>query len=152
MSCCCWSAANDIALGNLGNTPLNVPNYQTNLNTLVNKIVTLRPDTHLILADITPYTGQSATVTTINNAVNAVAAQYQALGKHVSVVDLNTSFPSNGLSGDGVHPNDVGYTWMANQWYGAIQTSFTPTPEPGTIVLLVMGLVCLLAYAWRKRK
>ena len=141
---------NDIYQGTLGNTQINVPSFQTNLNTLVNKIVTMRPDAHLILADITPWTGHSADVATVNNVVNVVAAQYQAQGKHVSRVDLNTGFPVNGS--DGLHPNDVGYAWMANKWYGAIQSSFTPTPEPSTLVLLAMGLLSLLAYAWRKRK
>ena len=37
------------------------------------------------------------------------------------------------------------------QAVGAFIT-ITPTPEPGTLVLLVTGLLGLLAYAWRKRK
>ena len=37
------------------------------------------------------------------------------------------------------------------QTVGAFVT-ITPTPEPGTLVLLVTGLLGLLAYAWRKRK
>ena len=30
--------------------------------------------------------------------------------------------------------------------------TYTPAPEPGTVVLLTTGLLGLLAYAWRKRK
>jgi hypothetical protein len=32
------------------------------------------------------------------------------------------------------------------------QVAFTPAPEPSTLMLSVMGLVGLVAYAWRKRK
>jgi lysophospholipase L1-like esterase len=127
-----------------------VANYQANLTTLVNKIVTLRPDAHLIMADITPIPADASEVATVNDGVNAVAAEYLALGAHVSVVDLNTSFPSNGLSSDGVHPNDVGYTWMANQWYGAILNSYS-VPEPSALVLLAVGLVCVAAWRWHGR-
>jgi len=35
---------------------------------------------------------------------------------------------------------------------GTTYASVTPTPEPGTITLLVIGLISLVAYAWRKRK
>lgn len=129
----------------------NLDKYPDDLNTLVNRVVTLRPDAHLIMADITPFYAQVSTARTINNAVDSVAAQYLAMGKHVSVADLNTSFPSNGMSGDGVHPNDLGYAWMANQWYGAIVNSYE-VPEPSTPVLLTIGLLGLLAYAWRGRK
>lgn len=128
--------------------------FQDRLDSLVNKIVTLRPDTRLIMADITPFPTRVATVTEIiNPAVNAVAAKYLALNNHVSVVDLYTSFPSDGLTSDGAHPNNTGYNWMANQWYGAIVKSYaTPTPEPGTFVMLAVGLLGLLAYARRKRR
>jgi autotransporter-associated beta strand protein len=39
-------------------------------------------------------------------------------------------------------------TWTFSQSTGVL----TMTPEPGTITLLMSGLVGLLAYAWRKRK
>ena len=125
--------------------------YRDNLTTLLSKIVTLRPDAHLIIADVTPRTDiWASSVPAINNTINAVAADYMARGSHVSVVDMNTSFPSNGLN-DAVHPNDIGYNWMANQWYGAIVKSYE-TPEPGTLVLSIMGVLGMFAYARRKRK
>jgi len=47
------------------------------------------------------------------------------------------------------------YTWNAYQ--GALDGlqivgTFATTPEPGTLVLLVSGLIGLACYAWRKRK
>jgi len=35
---------------------------------------------------------------------------------------------------------------------GTSYSSVTPIPEPGTIALLVTGIISLVAYAWRKRK
>lgn len=140
--------ANDNAVGDPRISPAL---YQTNLTTLVDKIVTLRPDVRLIMAHITPFYDQISTATAMNNAVDAVAAQYLALGKHVSVADLNTSFPSNGMSSDGVHPNDVGYAWMADQWYGAIRTSYAGVPEPGTLGMLTVAVLGAAAFSTTSR-
>ena len=54
---------------------------------------------------------------------SALVAQDQAAGDNIALVDLNTNFPSNGLYGDGLHPNDTGYAWMASQWASAILAS-----------------------------
>jgi len=112
--------ANDIAQGNLGNTSINVANYPTNLTALINELVTLRPNAKVITADITPEPAQSANTATINGMVHTVVTNFQAQGSQVSEVDLFTQFPANGLSGDQLHPNDTGYTFMAGQWYNAI--------------------------------
>ena len=108
---------------------INVINYQANLTTLINKILTLRPTARVIVADITPWPAQSANVATINSGVKAVVAALKAQAKQVSEVDMNSAFPSTGLSSDGVHPNDSGYAWMADQWYAAILTA-TATSQP----------------------
>lgn len=112
--------ANDISQATLGNTNINIVNYPTNLTALINKFVTLRPNARVVTADITPWPSQSANVTTINNMVHTVVTNFQAQGALVSEVDLNTQFPANGISSDGLHPNDTGYTFMAGQWYNAI--------------------------------
>jgi len=100
---------------------------QQNIDDLVAKITTLRPNAKLIVADITPYIGRGSDVTAWNGYVNAVVSKYAGLGKSVTRVDLNTGFPANGLSADGVHPNDTGYTWMASQWNNAILALYPAT-------------------------
>ena len=35
---------------------------------------------------------------------------------------------------------------------GGVTITATPTPEPSTAILLVIGLIGLLAYAWRRRR
>ena len=112
--------ANDISQATLGNTNINVVNYPTNLTALINKLVTLRPNAKLITADITPWPAESAYVPTITNAIHNVVTSFQAQGANVSEVNLNQQFPANGISSDGIHPNDTGYSFMAGQWYNAI--------------------------------
>ncbi len=131
--------ANDIAQGNLGNTNINVANYSTNLTALINELVTLRPDAKVIAADITPEPAQSANVATINGTVHTVVTNFQTQGAQVSEVDLNTQFPANGIGGDGVHPNDPGYSFMAVQWYNAILAICTGVSDciPGNSTVTV---------------
>jgi autotransporter-associated beta strand protein len=111
------------------------PNTQTNLDRLVSKLVTLRPNAHLIVARITPISGNSAFVTNYNQVVDAVVAKYSA-SNLVSEVDLNTGFPAGGLSGDGLHPDDTGFNWMASQWYNAI-VSAVGMPNLGIPVAII---------------
>ena len=100
----------------------NLDGAQSRLDRLVSKIVTMRPEAHLIIARITPITRSGAYqdfVVAYNKEVDAVVAKY-APNHPVTEVDLNTGFPSNGLGKDKLHPNDTGYTWMAKRWYNAI--------------------------------
>jgi autotransporter-associated beta strand protein len=67
--------------------------------------------------------------------VNTVVSNFRAAGNtNISVVDLNTSFPADGLDSGGVHPSDSGYTWMATQWYNAILSLY-----PGASTSLPVG-------------
>jgi len=98
----------------------NMNGVQARMESLLTKLTTLCPDAKIIVAKITPYNNYAANVITYNSMIDTVAANYIANGKHVSVVDLYTNFPAAGMSGDGVHPNDTGYNWMASQWSAAI--------------------------------
>jgi hypothetical protein len=92
------------------------------LDALVSKIVTMRPNAHLIIARLTPIMRNDAYTNFVgayNQAVDAVVAKY-APNHLVTEVDLNTGFPANGLGKDKLHPNEIGYDWMAKRWYNAI--------------------------------
>ena len=113
--------ANDIDQAILGNTQIDIVNYPANLTALINELVTLRPSAKVITADITPWPSESADVATVIGMIHTVVTNFQAQGANVSEVDLNTHFPvSNGISSDGLHPDDTGYTFMAGQWFNAI--------------------------------
>ena len=88
------------------------------LHALLTKLTTLRPNTQLVVAQITP--GNRTFDVSYNAFVATEVASLQAAGKHVSLVDMYTNFPANGLSADNLHPNDIGFAFMAQQWFDAI--------------------------------
>ena len=95
------------------------------LHFLISKITTQRPDAKLFVAKITPIPSHPA-VDSYNDVVSQVVAVFQAAGKHVYLVDMNTHFPADGLASDGVHPSPAGFQWMAIQWHEAIIGAYSP--------------------------
>jgi len=93
------------------------------LGTLIDHIIEDGPNVLLVVTTIVPIKqGSYGTVgETFNNAVPDVVQKRIDAGKHVILVDMFKSFPSNGLGSDGVHPNQQGYDWMAGVWYDAIK-------------------------------
>jgi lysophospholipase L1-like esterase len=93
------------------------------LGALIDHIVGDGPNVLLVVTTIIPIKqGSYGTVgESFNKDVPAVVQKRIDAGKHVVLVDMFKSFPSAGLSGDGVHPNQQGYDWMAGVWYEAIK-------------------------------
>ncbi|MEO7101082.1 MAG: autotransporter-associated beta strand repeat-containing protein [Luteolibacter sp.] len=98
----------------------NLTDVQTRLHALIAKIVTLRPSAKLLVAKITPLMSAPTAVAGYNTIIGTEVAAFGAAGKQVYLVDMNTGFPANGLIADGVHPNDIGFNFMAGKWYAAI--------------------------------
>jgi lysophospholipase L1-like esterase len=94
------------------------------LGTLIDHIIADGPNVLVVVTTIVPIKqGSYGTVgETFNNAVPGVVQKRIDAGKHVILVDMFKSFPSAGLSNDGVHPNQQGYDWMAGVWYEAIKS------------------------------
>src|SRR6266542_2866673 len=84
------------------------------LHALITKITALRPSTKLVVAQITP--SNRPNNVSYNADVASEVMSFQAAGKKVTMVDMYTNFPSDGLYTDGVHPNDKGFAFMAKQW------------------------------------
>ena len=92
-----------------------------NLSAIINTIYTQDPGVRLLLAKLTPRLDSYDTwVNQYNANLPGLVAQKRAAGDNVTLVDMNTNFPADGLGSDGLHPNAIGYSWMASQWLSAL--------------------------------
>ncbi len=114
----------DVVLLHIGTNDMNL-NYSTatapdRLAGLVDKILA-RPYTHLFLASIITSKNKDLNVkiAAYNTAVKALVDQKAAQGKHIHYVNINPALTTADLS-DTLHPNDVGYSKMADVWYAAL--------------------------------
>ncbi len=89
------------------------------LGTLIDGIVMAAPDALIVVSKIIPFSSGASAVNTYNNAIPAVVQKRIDAGKHILLIDQFTGFPTSEL-GDGVHPNQAGYSRMAGKWYEAI--------------------------------
>lgn len=128
-----WLSASDprTIMLQIGTNDINqnydVPGAPARLSTLIDHILTQKPQVQLFVAKITPESGaaQEAMVQSYNNALAGVVA---AKGPQVHVVDLHSALTTADLA-DGVHPNPGGYEKMAAVWYDALRSvpsSLTP--------------------------
>jgi lysophospholipase L1-like esterase len=93
----------------------------TRLKSLVSQIVTTLPNSLVAVAKIIPVSGSTSAVEAYNAEIPGIVQEQAQSGKHVILVDQYTGFPTSEL-GDGVHPNQAGYTRMADVWYAAIKS------------------------------
>ena len=105
---------NDTYMANPGGAP-------ARLQTLVDMILAAYPSALLVVAKIIPYPSQMTNVDTFNATIPTLVSSRAAMGKHILMVDLNTGFnvPTM-LSSDSIHPNQTGYNFMGDTWYGVI--------------------------------
>lgn len=116
--------------------------------------------THLIVGKLTIGAGNDsvqvwADPTSLNDLDGTAKATLSATG-----ADLGASLSLLGIGGGvpSTVPNGPPSTLFDALRFSDGTTAFTdvtgvtPTPEPGTMVLFITGLMGLLAYAWRKQK
>ncbi len=96
----------------------------TRLGNLIDKLAAGMPNALIVVAKIIPFPGGASATNTYNAAIPGIVQTRVAAGKHVIIVDLNTNFPSSGLSSDQVHPNVAGYAWMGDRFYDAVGALF----------------------------
>ena len=108
----------------------------TLISTISNKTSGLRPDAHLIVAQITPTEDANPALPDENQLIqeynacvaNDVAAA-QAAGENVTMVDMYDAINPDTDLANNLHPNDAGYAKMAQVWLNAIE-AIAPPPPP----------------------
>ncbi|PIA90484.1 hypothetical protein CB0940_11585 [Cercospora beticola] len=90
------------------------------LNTLVEAVLCECPDAVLLVAKIIDNTQFPQLVQTYNSGVEIIVAHWQAQGYKVRVAD-HSAIGGTDLSGDGLHPQNVGYEKMARVWFDTMQ-------------------------------
>ena len=116
---------------------------ELNLSNIVATVVNMSPSTHLIVAQITPYSSYTAGIVKYNNYIGSVLVPYFAgQGKLVTLVNqytnmclpgttnIDASLYANGIN----HPNAVAYDRIAQTWFAAIQSLYF-TLSPPSVVL-----------------
>lgn len=115
--------APQIVLLHLGTNDINqnlLSGAPERLGSLIDQIIVKLPSALIVVAKIIPEPSKANDITSFNNAIPQVVQTRANAGKHVILVDQFSGFPSSEL-GDGVHPNQAGYTRMAGVWYAAIK-------------------------------
>jgi lysophospholipase L1-like esterase len=109
------------------NISLDLANAPTRLGALLDRITNDAPNALLVVAQLVPTTNDTTNgrVRTYNNAIPGLVQTRAAAGKHIVMVDMYTAFTSNAsyktaLMSDELHPNNAGYSVMAQTWYAAI--------------------------------
>jgi hypothetical protein len=105
---------------------------ENGLTAIVETIVAHKPDTEVLVAQITPYSGDTPALVHYNTWIRTVLVPgFQARGKHVSTVDqfaalldgngaIDSSLFANGIN----HPDQVGYDRMAKIWFDGLVPIF----------------------------
>ena len=109
-----------IGTNDITSTGTNAATTSTRLDGLLTKIVGVAPNALIVVAEITPVSYTSADLTNYNAKIPGIVQAHAAQGQHVVLADMS-QMPKSDLASDGVHPGDLGYAYMANIWYAAIQ-------------------------------
>lgn len=120
---------NDVSFGDLGGIfgGGDLAGAPARLGMLIDALISSDPNMLVVVAQITPRGSAEsgpmpdANTEAYNRGVVAEAERRASAGKHVLLVDMYKGFPKTGLS-DFVHPNKVGYDWMAGVWYESIKS------------------------------
>ncbi len=90
------------------------------LDTLLGKIVQAAPKALVVVAQLTPIGWKPQAAAAYNAKIPGLVSARVGKGQHMAVVDMSP-MPAANLNSDSLHPNDVGYAFMADVWYAAIK-------------------------------
>ena len=140
-----WMATDDpdvillmIGINNISQYSTGEPtSAESDLNSLVNTVVTTNPETHLIVAQITPYAHYTDSLVQYNNYIaNTLVPTYSTMGYNVTTVnqydnlltdgEIDPTLFSNGIN----HYTADSYGRMAQTWLEGIETLDFTTNDP----------------------
>lgn len=98
----------------------NADGADARLGDLLDELIADAPDALVVVSNIIPLSFGGGSVDTFNAAVPGLVEERANAGAHIIFADQFTGFPTSEL-GDGVHPNEQGYSRMAQVWYDAIE-------------------------------
>jgi hypothetical protein len=146
-----WLTADDpnmvLLLVGIDDTDLVVAS--SNLNFIVQTIVTAKPLADVIVAQITPSVTYSQFIVDYNSFIReTLVPSFQSQGKHVSTVDQYTNLLTNGsidltLFSSAVHPSAVAFDRMAQTWFAGIQAVRPPLQARFTSLTALEGNLVL---------
>jgi hypothetical protein len=101
---------------------LDLPNAPARLSNLVYKLVTNLPDSSILVAQLTPLAEPAwqDNRSNFNAALVGMISTHANAGQHVMLVDTSRVKTSD-LNLDGIHPNDHGYSLLADSWFAGLQ-------------------------------
>jgi chitodextrinase/lysophospholipase L1-like esterase len=92
----------------------------SDIGQIINNIRSVNPDVKIVLAKLVPSVGMDVLIDQFNDKIEDLGNSTTTAQSPVTVVDMNTNFPSNGLSSDGIHTTDPGDEFLATQWAFAL--------------------------------
>lgn len=138
----------DIVLVHLGTNDIGqmgaagVANADTNLRAIIGSLRTVVPNVTILLAQVTPigpgssYFANAAQVAPLNAAIATIAADSTNAQSAIIPVDQNSGFdPGTMMQGDGLHPNLLGESQMADVWLGVLDSLLVPGNIPPTVTI-----------------
>lgn len=103
------------------------PHAINRLENLIGRMATNRPHAKIIVANLLVRNEPQNTQiqTTFNPYIPSLVLRQRALGREVYFDDLRSAVPLSNLP-DQLHPNALGYAKMATNWFGVINSLFSP--------------------------
>jgi lysophospholipase L1-like esterase len=110
---------------------LDLTNAPARLGSLIDAIHAHSPDIHVIVSTLTPVRQYDYYRNSIpfNEAIPALVSSRAALGRRVSLMDVNKALALFDLA-DGIHPKATGYQKEARFWFGALIPVLTCEAPP----------------------
>jgi hypothetical protein len=117
----------NIVLLHIGTNDITYSGQNANeVNAILNEIDRYSTDVKVILALIIDRVPNDSRTTQFNRDVNNMAQNRIAAGDDIIVVDMQHALNYVNDMADSVHPNDNGYSKMANVWFNTLDSLLNP--------------------------